>query len=350
MSYWQIAGGSFGRDYTTDFLRLGIAAVGGENQISQMEKVKEGHTVILKSGRHQVLAVGTATSCGRIIRDSEGRSDWLLDFDGWDLKAFCRVSWRTPPPGMPDVTLPRATICGVNDESIKAWADNVVSHGQEANESFPRDEELQARRSHVEDQEILEELINHGLRPSAADELVEAFRRIRLLAKHYFGGATQQGRTGAEVREHELRTFLVVPLLLALGWSEQQMKIELPSTQGHVDLACLRQPYFRYGSADDAAGGCVMLVETKGFGIGFDWAKHQAKNYAQGFPNCELVAVSNGYTYATYRLNGRSTGKEDDFPDAYLNLLYPRSDSLRYPGTAGAIEVLKDLMPQRWPV
>jgi len=33
----------------------------------------------------------------------------------------------------------------------------------------------------------------------------------------------------ADIREHETRTFLVIPLLLALGWAEQQLKIEMPA-------------------------------------------------------------------------------------------------------------------------
>ena len=58
MNYWQIASGSFGREYSPIFLKYGIAAVGGELQIARMQQVKPGDRVILKRGRQEILAVG----------------------------------------------------------------------------------------------------------------------------------------------------------------------------------------------------------------------------------------------------------------------------------------------------
>lgn len=165
--------------------------------------------------------------------------------------------------------------------------------------------------------------------------MTEALQRIRLLAKYYYDDLRW-----SDVREHETRTFLVIPLLLALGWAEQQLKIELPVKGGRVDIACYDGPFSREKSED-----AVALIETKGFSSGLDYAPQQAHEYATHFRNCNLVIVTNGYCYKTYARKNDETF-ESKQPAAYLNLLRPRD---RYPldpeTTDGALEVLRCLLP-----
>lgn len=186
----------------------------------------------------------------------------------------------------------------------------------------------------VNDDTILGFLIEQGLRVSAADELTEALRRIRLLAKYYYNNGRWQ-----DIREHETRTFLVVPLLLALGWAEQQLKIELPVPGGRVDIACFGGPF------DGDKASVVALIETKDFASGLDYAPEQAQGYAKHFKNCQVVLVTNGYCYKTYLRN--SGGVFSTSPSAYLNIVKPRD---RYPldpeHVAGALGVLRWLLPQ----
>ena len=98
LNYWQIAAGAFGRDYTRDFIRYGLAFVGGEKQIAAMNKVAMNDRIILKYGM-KMLAVGRVVEReGR--HKGEGDKEWLRDFDGWDLRAYCHVEWHvleTPP-------------------------------------------------------------------------------------------------------------------------------------------------------------------------------------------------------------------------------------------------------------
>jgi hypothetical protein len=95
----------------------------------------------------------------------------------------------------------------------------------------------------------------------SGDDLTEAIRRIRLLADYYYFS----GRWD-DIREHETRTFLVVPLLLALGWAEQQLKIEFPvKGVGRVDIACFTGPFLQCEDDD-----VVVLIETKGFPFRLD--------------------------------------------------------------------------------
>ncbi len=64
--------------------------------------------------------------------------------------------------------------------------------------------------------------------------------KVRMLAGLYF-----DYYKGQNLNEHDIRTFLVVPLLLALGWSEQMIRLEYiikdpihPKSRWKVDVAC----------------------------------------------------------------------------------------------------------------
>ncbi len=67
--------------------------------------------------------------------------------------------------------------------------------------------------------------------------------------------------------EHETRTFLITPLLVALGWSEQRIKIEWDK----LDVALFRYPhgykekgqplYYDFG-VQEAMGGALLWGRT----------------------------------------------------------------------------------------
>src|SRR6266568_184921 len=95
MNYWQIAAGSEGRDYSKDFLRFGMAFVGGDMQRATMKDVGEGDCILLKRGKTQLIAAG------RVVRrngaySGDGDKQWLADFDGWGLHGYCYVDWHAP--------------------------------------------------------------------------------------------------------------------------------------------------------------------------------------------------------------------------------------------------------------
>lgn len=329
MNYWQIAAGSRGRDYAKKFIRYGMAFVGGETQIATMEGVEIGDRIILKQGMAEIVAVGEVVSRNGSHQGC-GDKDWLKDFDGWELEAYCYVDWHEPDPPISTSGLTRATIQNVRKKHLTDIADDVIANVPAAPEPDPQPRDT----SPVEDDEILTFLIEQGLRPGSAEDLTVALNRIRLLARYYYNSEDWK-----EIREHETRTFLIVPLLLALGWAEQQIKIELPVFgKKRVDLACFSRPYrAKYEE-------CVLLIESKGLSQGLDYAPEQAKGYAAHFPNCQVVVVSNGYSYKAFtRADG---GGFSMLPTAYLNLLRPRD---RYPidpdNVDGALEALRLLLP-----
>lgn len=330
--YWQIAAGSAGRNYANLFLKFGMAFVGGDDHIAKMEEVDEGDIVVLKLGTQRILAAGTVIQRHGIHRGC-GDKEWLEDFDGWDLPAYCYVDWKQPEKKISTSGLTRSTIQQLHQPKHTSAADDILRTGV-AVPASPEPSETRA----VEDSQMLKFLIKEGLRPSSADELTNTISRIRLLADYYYHHCPWEN-----IREHETRTFLVVPLLLALGWAEQQIKIELPcrirrTRRGKIDIACFRKNY------EGEKNECVAIVETKGFASGLDYAQKQAKTYSEDFPNCKAVIITNGYCYKAHL---RDEAKHFQIvPSAYINLLKPKD---RYPidptNVGGALEAIKWLLP-----
>ena len=327
--YWQVAAGSEGRDYSGDFLRFGLAFVGDDKIELTLSTVEVGDRIILKGGRRQIRAVGTVVQRGG---SHFGKDDkpWLRDYDGWDLGAYCFVDWHEPPSPITVQGLTRATIQRVWDPSLIQEAERVIAN-------YPTRMHLDAEpnpTSEVKDESIIGHLIESGFKILLAEELVQAFRRIRRLANYYYNRCDW-----ASVGEHETRTFLIVPLLQALGWMEQQMKVELSVEGGRVDLALFKRPYT--GWADHNAE-CTAIIESKGFSQGLSYAPDQVKKYAKHFPNCEVLAVSNGYCYKTYQR--REDGSFALSPSAYLNILTPRDRYPLDPSVPGCLPALDMLL------
>lgn len=340
-TYWQIASGSESRDYSEDFLKFGMAFVGGPEKITTIKQVRAGDRIILKRGMSQIIAAGVAVERDGTVAGEAGmevRKDWLLDYDGWRLPGYCFVEWHKPTPPVEVKGLTRSTIQSVNIPAIQKAADDIIANCA-VHEHFPEPSNV----DELPDHEMLEHLIKLGLSPITAESLTMTLRRIRLLANYY------NGTTWEDVREHETRTFLIIPLLLALGWSEQQIKIELGVTGGRIDVACFSSPYGRNPDtlvANDK--DCVLILESKGFSQGLDYAHEQGKAYAEHFPNCQIVISSNGYCYKAYRRKSDGQGFETG-PAAYLNLLLPKKRYMRDPQNVdGGLKMLEYLLPQTW--
>ena len=326
-AYWQIAAGSSGRDYSKEFLKFGMAFVGGDSYIRRMkEEVNAGDIVVLKQGVSKILAAGKVVQRDGVHKGF-GDKEWLRDFDGWDLPAYCYVDWRVPSEPVETQGLALGAMLQLPQPGHQSTANSILSTGR----SCPTSPEPAATEE-IDDDELLKFLIKEGLRPASADELTNTIDKIRLLADYYY-----QHCRWEDIREHETRTFLVIPLLLALGWAEQQIKIELPCSGGRIDIACFSRNYKRDN------GRCVSIVETKDFSSGLDYAPNQAKTYSQDFPNCRVIIVTNGYCYKIYLSDG---GRFSTNPSAYLNLLKPRN---RYPidptNVDGALEAIRWLLP-----
>ena len=340
VTHWQIAAGSESRDYSRDFLKYGLAFVGiHKKQSTLMAQVDLGDFMILRQGLSHIAAVGQVVDRDGKHR-GEGDKQWLKDYDGWNLPAYCYVDWHVPPAPVPvsGGGLTRGTIRRINTASLIAQAQKIYRDSPDqpivASEPPPPQP--------VSDSTILSFLISEGLRPAAAEDLTTAFRRIRLLAQYYYDQDDWK-----DVREHETRTFLIMPLLLALGWAEQQIKIELGTGDGgRIDVACFSRPYRRDANGKPNHDQCVLILESKGFTHGLYYAPEQAYRYAKSFPSCRALVVSNGYCYKAYYRKD-----EDEFassPSAYLNLLNPTEKYPLDPNVDGCLELLRLLLPHTY--
>jgi hypothetical protein len=349
--YWQIAAGSESRDYSRDFLKYGLAFVGGAKNEQRMAHVSEGDRLILKRGKSEILAVGVVVKRDGVFQGTapdSGAREWMHDYDGWDLPAFCCVEWHREPAPRPVTGLTIGAIKKVapHQTQLRAIADDILRTAP----TCPVEQEPQPTPP-LSVEEMLDLLIRLGLRPANALELTGTLEKVRLLARYYYNHCSW-----ADVREHEARAFLIIPFLIALGWSEQQIKIELGVKKarrggtggGRLDIACFRRPYRRDPETGQPNNtDCVLILESKGFSQGLDYAHGQGKEYAAQFPNSEVVVASNGYCYKAYSRRTDGTGFEDT-PTAYLNLLRPRKNYPLDPGKKnGGLELLFYLMPQR---
>ncbi len=324
-TFWQVASGSFGRNYAPYFLKYGIAFVGGEAQIKKMSEVKLGDIIAIKNGTKTIVAVGKVVERNGKYKGNKDLK-WLYDLDGWELPAYCYVDWKEPQEPQETKGLTRSTIQRIHQGEHKKLIENILSNGKTV-EHQPEPKET----SPVSDDRLLKFLIREGLRPTSADELTQTIMKIRLLADYYYNNCKWE-----DVKEHETRTFLVIPLLIALGWSEQQIKIELKCNKGRIDIACFKNNYKKDNNK------CLSIIETKGFSSGLDYAPKQALAYSKDFPNCKVIIVTNGYCYKVYL-----RGDNDCLTlSAYLNILNPMD---KYPldpkNVEGALEAIKWLLP-----
>ena len=133
-------------------------------------------------------------------------------------------------------------------------------------------------------------------------------------------------KNDCEVLEHEIRTFLVIPLLISLGWSEQKIKIEY----NNIDVAVFSKPF--KGNYKESP---KIIIETKRYADGLHYATEAAKNYARQYKDCTLLIATNGCRYKLYEKNG------DTFIESgYLNFFDMREHHYLDDNIYGAIQCL----------
>ncbi len=328
-TYWQIGSGNDSRYYAKYCLRHGIAVVGGLNPCKTMKnEVVQGDIFLLRNGLYKIIAVGYVVSRNGIHK-GEGNKLWLKDFDGWPLTAYCYVEWHQPAQPVTVSGMSRSPLVRVNKIDPIDAANDILSN-------YPplKIEPDPVATSPVTDEMLCSYLIAEGWSTHDAEQFRFSLQPIVLLAEYY-------REKNLEIREHEIRTLLIIPLLLALGWSEKNLKIEYTASKGgRIDIACFSKPYENETSDKD----CILLIESKNLKSGLCVAADQVKSYAISFPSCNTVITSNGFCYKAYEKVGDTFSDE---PSAYMNITdfqdrYPLSPS----DGAGTLEMIKLLLPK----
>lgn len=314
---WQIAAGDGDRDFADLFLTHGLACVGSHARI---QRLAQGDLLILKRGAPQrewsVEAVGRVEGPYYV----EPR---LEDVEGWDLRHMVPVRWRVPDKPVRMSNLVRGTLKGVNQPSVQKHASELWDTLADR-ERTPV--ELPPKPTELNDEGLINHLIDEGVASGRAEDIQQIIWRIRRLAQWY-------ERKGRRVSEHEIRTFLIVPLLLALGWPEQRINIEYK----HADIALWDRPF----SSEGAQLGTI--IETKRLMAALDGGPvEQAKRYAARYSHCDRLVVSDGLRYKLLTLD-RDSG--DWTATAYAHLLKLRSRHPTDQSVAGASELFAALVP-----
>jgi hypothetical protein len=173
-------------------------------------------------------------------------------------------------------------------------------------------------------EEVIESLIVEGLPGQSAELITNTIWRLRRMAKYY-------QEHGADVGEHEIRTFLIVPLLMSLGWAEQRVKIEWLN----MDVVLFDTPYKSHNSQP------LVIIESKRLFDGLRYAPDQATNYARSYPTCIRFVVSDGIRYKLFLREGDGWRHA-----AYMNLTAPKRRHPYEQGVEGAVAFFRSMLPK----
>ncbi len=347
---WQIAAGDSTRNYTDIFIQHNVMFMGpgrfGRYDKDAYELLKEQGLVTkgfatqlrqfcteVRGGDIIVLRLGSKAEAIGLV----GKSGyfWTKTFDdvfGWDLQHAHRVMWQHH--------LANELSC------IQKEKDIFYYRGSTFNKVPKR---IQERIKHLFPQcksralkplplalpkklnldELGEELFSKGLPNEAVDKVVLAIQRQRRLAKWY----EKHGEKSQRPKEHEVVAHMILPFLLALGWSEQLLAVEWKK----IDLAA-------FSGTPTTAENCCLVCEAKGLGHGLQNTFTQATTYVEKrkLKNCKKIVLTDGTRLYLYQK--LKNGSWDEVPVGYLNVKLIRTNHIA-PANTNAVDTIMALTP-----
>jgi hypothetical protein len=333
MDIWQVAAGDSSRDYSDVFLKFGVLLIGAGGDGSYFsnpgayndnpairefaEDVEEGDLVVLKrpsNAKCEIVAVGKVVS-PYLYKDVFG------NVDGFWLHHCRKVCWKRP------ATAKRRFVCGLRQrarfcrvKSIEAQraAKRIWETGR-----LHKPIRIPPKPPHPLSLDQLRDFLKvERVELRRARRIAATIRKLQKLGNWYED----------DVSEYDTRTFLIVPLLISLGWDAKRLKVEWRQ----ADVAVFRAPYHDDSTPD-------IIVESKQLWHGLGDAPEQATSYAKRYPKtCKRVVVSDGITYKLFTKH-----RSDWRYTAYLDILSPRRKHPYERGVRGAVSFLLKLMPKR---
>lgn len=351
---WQIAAGESGRFYSDIFLNHDVMFLGpgrfgpyeaeiyrqaaqsgeaGTGIISSIasfhDDLQPGEIVLMREG-HFVKAIG-------VIADAE--YSWVECFDdvyGWDLQHTRRVIWQDHLGQ--DLTAMQTngaifgnrkqipTFTRVNDESILDPLRPLFPTFK-TRELRPWPSPLPAPMT-LDD--MGEQLFAKGVANDSVVKVIAAIERQRRLLGWY----RRFGDDSARPTEHEVVAHTVLPLLMALGWSEQLLAVEWKK----VDLAA-------FWGTPTTEEKCVLVCEAKTRRHGLQGVREQAFDYVTNLKlgGCRKVLLTDGGRFYLYARKS-ADAPWSDAAVGYLNVEKIRTNHIAPPGT-NAIDTMISLTP-----
>ncbi|MCX6146351.1 MAG: hypothetical protein NTW25_03755 [Candidatus Kapabacteria bacterium] len=328
--YWQVSSGSKQRDFSDIFIKYGVFATNDDTKTTKykslLKEMKEDDILILKKGLNTVIAIG------KIKSKKVEEESCYFNFDGWKLNYFKKVDWYLPFNGrekFSDRILNQGTISQCHNHEVITFADKTLKCVTKNIVEF----EIQ-KVSEISDEKIIETLINNGMKVQQAEIFTSTMLGVRRLAKYYTTKFEWK-----EINENQVKCFLVIPLLLALGWSEQQIILEYKLTRQKADIVCLDKPIHLNNH------NIKLLIEVKKLSEGLDFAIDQAIDYAKSFNEINenkinTLVLTNGFCYQIYLVNN----KNEYVKNSYINILELLEKYPSTPESKGALEAIIKLL------
>ena len=351
---WQIASGDGHRRYTDLFLEhdvmfIGPGKHGAYNEQVYRElvdrkllsgqklgmirsiatKVKPGDIVLLRDA-YRVASIG-------IVGESEyEHDDTFDDVFGWDLQHTKRVIWQRHLD---------KELANTQKEKPLFWRakqiptftrvkdDTILEPIRQLFEKIA-DRPLKPMPAKLPDplslEELGEELFSKGLPNEAVDKVILAIQRQRRLAKWY----DEYGKRSVRPTEQEVVAHMILPLLLALGWSEQLLAVEWHK----IDLAA-------FLCTPTTAEHCCLVCEAKGLEHALQQKVFiQAISYADKLElnNCKKILLTDGIRFYLYQR--QENDEWNEVPVGYLNVKLIRTNHVAPAGT-NAVDTIMALTP-----
>lgn len=155
----------------------------------------------------------------------------------------------------------------------------------------------QENEEEINQESIAEFLYNKGTSGNSIERLINVIDDLHMIAKWY--------KKQDSPSEFETESYLIIPLLRALGWTPQKMAIEW----NKVNIALFQ----KLPRSDE---NLVAVVEAKRKGNSCLTAFSQAERYSQNKKNCNRLIVTDGLRYGIFLKNQDSFYKLH----AYMNL------------------------------
>lgn len=328
---WQVGAGDGSRDYSKILLDFGIILVGpgnpgiagskeannyyklsGKKDYGKIlkDEVNKKDWVILRKGRKVIKAIGKISSEYKYYRQFE-------EVEGWDLQHTRHVEWYIPETDIifDNLILSMSAFSECKKIEVREKIKNSIFNKHISSKTI---ENLKIPNELTID-DITYELINKGIKISDSENISNTIRRIIYLVNWYI-------KNDYNSSEHEIRSFLILPLLFALGWSEQKIKIEY----NNIDIALFSESFI-----GDYKKSPEIIIEAKNFYNGLSFTREYASKYTNKFPKCNTLITTNGYMYLLFeKVEGNFVQK------SYLNLLNLREHHYLQDKVSGALDCL----------
>ena len=290
------------------------------------EEMRTGDIVVLKMGLSRLHGIG-------VVGDYEF-VDEFNDIDGWELGHARRVRWLyRDRHDFETNVFTRSTTTRLYAEMALAWIretlDRIDDDGCWSDVEPLNFLANDGGSFELAEDELAAYLFEKGLPGDAIRDLLDAKGSFVQMANWY---------RNQWASEHETVCHLVVPLLKVLGWTPQKIALE----HNRIDVAL----FSRLPRID---GNLALVIEAKALHQACLGAFGQAKDYAELYPECKRIIVTDGLRYGVY-LREDNEWREKPAPYAYLNVRRLRSGYPIYGdrdnGILGAKEAIHAMTPE----